>query len=391
MRIACPWGGAALLWVCCSLTAHAETAPYESTVTVPEVEARSGPSSDPKFYPTSRLRQGDKVQVLKEEEGGWLAIKPPIGSFSWVNTRFIEVSSQHTSAQVLGDDVVVRVGSELVNTEPTVEAKVKLKRGTQVVVLDSKRVYTSDGGWLPIAPTPEEVRYIPASAVKPSAQVQTVQSSPPAVPPADGVGPLASDPLWQQAQQFEQAGRPADAADLYLRLAHKTADHDLQMRCYNRVHFLRQGMGASVPPGYTVGRPSTAQYPNQDTRLIPTPSTNQPVPAFPASAQPYQPAPAGQVTSQYTYQKQTPRLPTSGPLAQASGPGRLRRAPFFLDNKPTYVLESSQGLPLMYVTAVPGVNLEPYVNRNVDMWGMLVYRGDVKTNYMTVQQVKTLP
>lgn len=369
----------AVLTCVCALAAHAESVPYDSSVTVAEIEVRSGPSSDPKFYPTTRLRQGDRVQVLKEEEGGWLAIKPPAGSFSWINTRFIELSSQQTSAQVLGDDVVIRIGSELVNTEPTIEAKVKLKRGTQVVVLDTKKVYTSDGGWLPIAPTPEEVRYIPASAVKPSAQVQTVQSSPPAAAAPEQpmpVGAGSSEPLWQQAQQAERSGKYADAADLYLQLARNTNDHDLQMRCYNRVHFLRQGMGTSAPQGYQVGRPSTAQYPNQDGRLTP-------VPAYTVSQQ--------NQMSQYTYQRETPRLNTSGPVTQASGPGRLRRASFFLDSKPTYVLETSQGLPMMYVTAQSGVNLEPYINRNVDLWGTVVYRGDVKTNYMTVQQVRMLP
>lgn len=384
MRTARCWGSlaAAMLWLCAA--AQAETGPYESTVTVAEIEVRSGPSSDPKFYPTSRLRQGDRVQVLKEEEGGWLAIKPPNGSFSWINTRFIELSAQQTSAQVLGDDVVVRIGSELVNTEPTVEAKVKLKRGTQVVVLDTRKVYTSDGGWLPIAPTPEEVRYIPANAVKPSAQVQTVQSSPPLADAAPvAIGPTSAEPLWQQAQQLEQAGRYADAADFYLQLASRTNDHDLQMRCYNRVHFLRQGMTTSVPPNYQAGRPNTAQYPNQDNRLVPTP-------VYP-TAQPTTPPPSGPATSQYVYRQDTPRIATPGPMTQASGPGRLRRASFFLDHKTTYVLESSQGLPLMYVTAQPGVNLEPYVNRNVDLWGTMVYRGDVKTNYMTVQQVRTLP
>src|SRR6516164_4186203 len=46
----------------CGLAVHADSAPYEATVTAPEVEVRCGPSADPKYYATSKLRQGDKVQ-----------------------------------------------------------------------------------------------------------------------------------------------------------------------------------------------------------------------------------------------------------------------------------------------------------------------------------------
>jgi len=44
-------------------------------------------------------------------------------------------------------------------------------------------------------------------------------------------------------------------------------------------------------------------------------------------------------------------------------------------------------LPRLYATAQPGVNLDLYLNRQVMLYGAMVYRGDVKTNYMTVSQV----
>ena len=79
-----------------------------------------------------------------------------------------------------------------------------------------------------------------------------------------------------------------------------------------------------------------------------------------------------------------------GNALQASGPGWLRRAPFWLDQKVTYVLESSQGMPRMYVSPQPGINLEPYVGRSVDLVGMVQYRGDVKTYLMHATQVRLL-
>ena len=77
-------------------------------------------------------------------------------------------------------------------------------------------------------------------------------------------------------------------------------------------------------------------------------------------------------------------------MAQWSDAGWLRRAAYYLDNRPTYVLESSQGYPRLYVTAQPGLNLEPYLGSPVKLYGPMVYRGDIKTNYMTAVQVTPL-
>ena len=63
----------------------------------------------------------------------------------------------------------------------------------------------------------------------------------------------------------------------------------------------------------------------------------------------------------------------------------------FVDGKQAYVLENTQGRPLLYVTAQAGLNLEPYVNRNVELFGPAIYRGDLRANYMTVVRVAPLP
>jgi hypothetical protein len=400
----------------------AETPPSESAITVPEVEVRSGPSSDAKFYPTSKLHQGDRVQILKEEEGGWLAIKPPRGSFSWINTRFLDPVGQSQAGRVLGEDVAIRIGSELTNIKPTVEAKSKLKRGTQVVLLDTRPVYNEEGGWLPIAPTTDEVRYIPADAIKSTPQVQHVQSSP-ASGAAPGAGAAPADPastalhatgsdeaLWQQARQAEQAGHAADASDLYLQLARRTTDHDLQMRCYNRMNFLRQGTVPGAPAAYqppqTSAPPAYYAPPTMDNRLIPTPSYNQ-VPVYPASRVPrsqyvYQPyqtvsrVPAGSTpTPAVNYappavQAPPATPPISSPAPQSSGPGWLRPAAFNMFGQRAYVLVDQQGIPMMYVTVQSGsgLNLAPFVNHVVDLWGVKFYDGPSKKDHMQVIQAR---
>jgi len=103
----------------------------------------------------------------------------------------------------------------------------------------------------------------------------------------------------------------------------------------------------------------------------------------------------GRATSQYTYapipnSSQAATAPNSG-NCQWSGWGWLRRAPFWVDNKQAFVLENNQGMPRLYVTAQPGVNLESSINKTVNLYGKMAYRGDLRTNYMTACQLAPLP
>src|SRR5262245_61810993 len=74
-----------------SPSARAQTASADTrTVVVDQVAVRSGGSE--KFYATGKLQRGQKVEVLRDspEYPGWLVIKPPPGSFSWINARFVQ-------------------------------------------------------------------------------------------------------------------------------------------------------------------------------------------------------------------------------------------------------------------------------------------------------------
>ena len=45
---------------------------------------------DEAAFPTGRIRRGDRVVIRAEEPGGWLAIEPPAGSFSWIDLEALE-------------------------------------------------------------------------------------------------------------------------------------------------------------------------------------------------------------------------------------------------------------------------------------------------------------
>lgn len=334
-----------------------EPVPYEASIVLPEVAVRSGPS--PKFYVTSKLTKGDRVRVL-EDKGEWLAIAPPKGSFSWINGRLIERHG-HT-AVVLSPEAPTRIGSSLINALPDVEGA-KLQRGTQVVVKPGNPVEDAGGVWWAIDPTPQEVRYVPKDAVLVTPMVERISS---------GYG--AGADIWQQAEQAERQGNIPEAQRLYTQLATQTNDYDLQVRAYNRLEFLRQGLRGSTPPGYQPGRPED-QWGVQRPPYVPpqaTPFMTTGQPGANNGAPAYNGAPTGAVPMTTT-------------------PGRLRRAGFFIDGKQAYVLEDSQGRPVLYATSNGGLNLDGYLNRVVTLSGPIAYRGDLRTNYITASQANVLP
>lgn len=97
---------------------------------------------------------------------------------------------------------------------------------------------------------------------------------------------------------------------------------------------------------------------------------------------------AGQPVARPSY---TPVQPTVGSVIMTSGPGNLRRAAFQIDGQPAFVLEDFQGYVRVYAIAQPGLNLEPFVNRRVELFGPMVQRPEfVGRGYMSVNRLHLL-
>ena len=99
---------------CCSivLVSHArgeQTFPYRTYIAADDVYVRSGPGQN--YYPTSKLKRGAEVEVYRHDPGGWCAIRPVEGSFTWVSSRFLKPTEDRL-AVITEDGVQSRVGSE---------------------------------------------------------------------------------------------------------------------------------------------------------------------------------------------------------------------------------------------------------------------------------------
>jgi hypothetical protein len=138
-------------------TAAGQTFPYKAHITADEVYVRSGPGED--FYPTGKLRAGAEVEVYRHDPGDWLAIRPPKGSFTWVSARHLK-PGKDALAEVTGDRVAARVGSELSEQRDVIQ--VRLERGETVEVLGTKQMGNGDSAatWYKISPPSGEFRWV---------------------------------------------------------------------------------------------------------------------------------------------------------------------------------------------------------------------------------------
>lgn len=143
------------------LVPFAAAQPYTAVIMADGTAVRSGPGTE--FYPTQQLRAGDKIEVFYEQ-GEWCAIRPPIGSFSWVSARFVDFGSGNVGT-VLADGLASRIGNDYSDDCDTVQ--VTLKKGETVFILDRRETPENAVSpiWLKITPPSGEFRWIHRSAL----------------------------------------------------------------------------------------------------------------------------------------------------------------------------------------------------------------------------------
>jgi len=362
MRSIVLWGG--LLGALASAApAAAQTAPAapkttEMVVRSTKVQVYSGPG--PGFYATGELSVNSRVEVIgpSPKNAAFLEIKPPRGSFGWVNALYVKVRKlpdgtltgvvEHTDDNT--SSVPVLAGSEVVELKPNVEVA-KLARGTQVVIVGQAKT-ADDGVWLPIEATPQEVRYIPSDAVRGLTQGEAPTPRPSPAPAASGVvqtGGMQS--LRLQADQAYQARDYARAKQLYDDLAKQSREQGEQIYAYNQLaRIVSESRTAAARPGLPAGQGGA------------------------------------QATALYSTQ------PGGG--ATWSGWGVLRKTTFFKDGQPLYVLENRQGgQGPLYATTAANFTLKDYVGGWICLYGAINQVNDsmIQTQCMTVSHVALPP
>ena len=119
---------------------------------------RAGPGEQ--FYVTQNLSWGTRVEVY-QQDNGWSAIRPPEGSFSWIEASNVEMTADPSVGVISAGGVVTRVGSTEHNRRDA--EYIPLDRGEMVELLGVETVRDETGAWkkwLKIAPPAGEFRWI---------------------------------------------------------------------------------------------------------------------------------------------------------------------------------------------------------------------------------------
>lgn len=137
--------------------------PYEAIIADDEVYARSGPGNKP-YYPTARLRKGDRVTVIRHDPGGWYMIEPPPGSFAWVRQEF--VNRQGDRGIIAGETQVVAWVGTSFGDDHYVEQR-RLQPGEEVEIVGEKSLKDERGevNYLRIQSPKGHFRWIPGAKV----------------------------------------------------------------------------------------------------------------------------------------------------------------------------------------------------------------------------------
>ena len=379
MRFAPLLVGLVLMGVLAGLSLAADEPPDVRTVVAAKARVWCGPSQSDGLYPTNELRAGDRVQVIEELPSGWLAIRPPPGSFSWINNRFVKnIAPKYANYVVTHEDypVPVLIGSSIKTERPS-KIGVKLPRGAQVRVI-GRAMNDEEGTWLPIEPPEKEVRYIRQEDVtKPGAPTRTTAASSgsAAATPAVPIPPPDGDALWRDAEKAERTGRLADAIRLY-RLAGEanlSVNPARADEAYRRAQWLQQANSSTNPPS------GSYFYPDRQGNAAPVPGN-----------------PVG--TNAVHLIGTTPPGPANGQLVSSQAVSSVQYATGWLGvphrhlgTEHCYLLTSAAGTPLMYVVAGPGVDLMNLSHRQVELWGVKTYRGEVSNYVLTATQVRAVP
>ena len=159
----------------CSPIQAKDKFPYTAVVDSSTIYVRSGAGEQ--YYPTTRLRPGDLVEVHRHDPGGWYMISPPSGSFSWIPKRYVDLVARG-EGEVQEDNVVVFVGSDFGDDSSVFQRR--LSPGETVKVIGEKTLNTSRGPVVMyrIKPPRREWRWIRGDSVvkKTAAEISQLRS-----------------------------------------------------------------------------------------------------------------------------------------------------------------------------------------------------------------------
>lgn len=193
-------------------TSVATKFPYKVTTINTRTPIRSVPSDD--AYATVIVGPQTQLEVWRHDPNGWLAIRPPDGSFSLVDAKHMKATNDPDVFTVSTDRAKAWVGTQI-DEEHTPISQIRMKLGERVAVISSLIIEEQNGAqtWYQIEPPAGEFRWVHQDDLQsggrdysaPSATEIANRPKPPVDAPMSGYMP----PLNGNAANTEPAQRLA--------------------------------------------------------------------------------------------------------------------------------------------------------------------------------------
>jgi hypothetical protein len=414
MRAKCVLG--LILLVVTAVVTADESFPYKVAVKDRDVTVRSGPGSQ--FYATGQIATGSEIEVYERKGGGWLAIRPPEGSFNWIEANKLRMTNDPDVAKVVGNSVVAWVGSEVGAVEDH-KWQVKLDPGESVQLMSrqSMAIFRGDEqrDFYQIAPPAGEFRWVQereieplverASAVDSRSEIQLAQfqvaaeeaalleipktPEPESAPASDGfvardAAPVNS-PGARVASLAPRVGfRPSEtgtadfdslAAMLDLRLSETVSQKPSQWK----LAALRQDAEALLEQSDTTLRRGKARLMLENIKEFEKLQLN-----YAGIADPE----ADDRVAESNSSSETPATPGSSDFdPRFDGRGWLLPVHSSHQASPPYALLDQHGQILSFVSPAPGLNLHRYLRKEVGIFGQRSRAEFLKKPHLTADRI----
>ncbi len=422
------WGCAGLCWSGFAKDPDLSF-PYTAATAVDAVEVRCGP--DWSYYPTQRLERGVAVDVYRHEPGGWLAIRPPQGSFSWLPARQVKRSSDPAVGEVTLDGAVAWVGSSAAELSQH-KWQVRLKQGELVEILGEQSMSIGPGfateTYVKIAPPAGEFRWIHAEnaqsphAVAHRSATGTIQLADFAnrAGAADDAASSSSSQAWRSStnptrsnptatgqpaaeptgQALDDLARQVDQlkVDLSLLVSREMDQWDLDsLRARNEA--LSQAVGNSRLAqelrliAFRINEFEALQKRHRRLSQQDVPPVDPQVERHGISAAPtvertsWQQEIESALLSEAPVGTATQASPTAAAQPDFSAQGWLMPVHSSRRVAPPFALLDDDDRVVCYVTPTAGLNLRRYAKKHVGVFGERQYVADLRADLITVTRV----
>lgn len=367
--------------------------PYKAAVRKADTQVRSGPGKS--YYVTQKLDEGATVEVYRHDPGGWCAVRPPDGSFSWIRSRYLDVGEDNI-ATINAEEVVARVGSSVVDARDVIQVHLEQDEAVELVDGDEEK----HGSWRKVAPPSGEFRWVPLDSLERledaaiAAEYKLVEridqksenlvrvgyedEGSPVLGPADETMPDGPQSATSRRRRMSHAAVQQEIIDIDLELSKRSAE-DISTWVFDDL--IERAERALEGAPTALDRAAVRELMGKIDRFERISEQHTDVQIAQSKLSPMQ-----QFAAEGNFSPSS-EFDTS----RFDGVGTLAQVPSRQKGMPQYALVDAAGKVRYYLAPSPGINLKPFLNKQVGINGTRGALAAKQRQVINTQRVTELP